>query len=119
MNNQITDLTKDEWIWIIFIALSILNIIGDEHEKSYLTNHKQNEEEKAKNIFTITVAISLLIYIYILHRNYTSYQNNKQNIENDYPTKVRLFGNLLVVIGVICLLYYQIKETNPSNPSII
>ena len=28
-NNILTELTVDEWIWIIFIILSILNIYGD------------------------------------------------------------------------------------------
>ena len=36
MNNQKEkELTIDEWIWIIFIILSIMNILGDELEKKF------------------------------------------------------------------------------------
>ena len=35
-NNELREVTINEWIWIVFVILSLLNIYGDELEKSSL-----------------------------------------------------------------------------------
>ena len=52
---RVTELVIDEWIWVAFIILSVLNISGDELEKKYCINHEENAKSKAKNIFTIII----------------------------------------------------------------
>ena len=41
-NNRLKELQIDEIIWIIFITISIINIIGDEFEKNYCITKSQN-----------------------------------------------------------------------------
>ena len=68
MNDIINDLKIDEFIWIIFITLSILNIIGDKYLIEYYTYNDNNKNKQAKDIFTLSVSITLIIYLYLLYK---------------------------------------------------
>ena len=50
--DRLKELQIDEIIWIIFITISIINIIGDEFEKNYCTTKNSNSLNTSKNIFT-------------------------------------------------------------------
>ena len=59
-NVEIENLKIDEVIWVIFIFLSIINIIGDECKKEYYVNQDKNKEELSK--------ISFLIILLYFHK---------------------------------------------------
>jgi len=116
MNNPRTkELQIDEIIWIFFIIISIINIIGDEFEKDYCKNNNPNSLNTSKNIFTFTLSISLLIYIYILYLRYNKYKKNPDESLN----KKRLFASIIVVIASSINLYCQLKDRQPTNPTIL
>lgn len=115
---KIKELKIDEWIWIIFIILSILNITGDEIEKDYYQTHNPNNKTKSKKIFQLTVLISLIIYIYLANKNYQKYKTTKQQNQDAHLQGIRLFASILIVIASAIVLYVQIKDTTPENPSI-
>ncbi len=121
MNNydQIKELVIDEWIWVIFIILSVLNIFGDEFEKDFYQENDNFKDQNAKNIFTFTVFISFLIYCYILYQRYNKtklfHLQNKDTTICDF----RCLGSILVVIASIIFLCCQLKEKNASNPSLV
>lgn len=118
-NEKIEELKIDEGIWIIFILLSLLNIYGDECEKDYYTYNDFKKDQTAKKIFTFTVFISLIIYIYFAYRNYQTVENLR-NQNKDYSLhKIRLIGSIFVVTGVFLLLYFQIGNSSANNPSTI
>ena len=114
-NTRLKELQIDELIWIIFITISIINIIGDEFEKKYCLTKEQNNLNISKNIFTFTLFASLLIYGYILYTRYKKYQNDINNNLN----KNRLFASILVVVASIINLYCQLKDRQPTNPTIL
>ena len=114
-NTRLKELQIDEIIWIIFITISIINIIGDEFEKNYCTTKNQNSLNKSKNIFTFTLFASLIIYSYILYTRYQKYNNNP----NNFLTKQRLFAAILVVVATIINFYCQLKDRQPTNPTIL
>lgn len=116
--NKYQELVIDEWIWVIFIILSFLNIIGDEIEKHYCLYQEETDKTKSKKIFTFTVFVSFLIYIYLAIKNYQRYQNEKSK---NIPTNllgIKVFASTLVVIASAIFLYTQIEDNNPQNPSI-
>ena len=114
-NTRLKELQIDEIIWIIFITISIINILGDEYEKDYCLNNNQQSLNTSKNIFTFTLFASLLIYLYILFQRYNKYKNNP----NNNLTKERLFASTLVVVASIIFLTCQLKDRQPSNPTIL
>ena len=114
-NTRLKELQIDEIIWIIFITISIINILGDEYEKDYCLNNNQQSLNTSKNIFTFTLFASLLIYLYILFQRYNKYKNNP----NNNLTKERLFASTLVVVASIIFLTCQLKDRQPTNPTIL
>lgn len=119
IDNKIKELKIDEWIWVIFIILSILNIWGDECEKDYYFHQEELKDETAKKIFTFTVFISLCIYLYLLYQRYQKVKMAKILKEDANLCEVRLFGSILVVIATILFLYCQVEEHAATNPSIV
>lgn len=117
-NNKIKELRIDEWIWVIFIILSVLNIFGDECEKDCCINYDANKDSLAKKIFTFTVFVSLLIYCYLAYQRYSRVKLKHQYQQESSLDELRFFGSILVVIASIIFLYYQLETTTPENPSI-
>lgn len=109
MNKEINRLNFEDIIWIIFIILSILNIISNNYQKEYIITNNQESEDKANNISIFVLTILLLIYLYFFLRNYNMY-NNKE-----YPThtdSVKVLGSILFILATICLLYFQIHSND-------
>ena len=111
MNNKIKEIETDELIWIIFIILSIINIYGDElHKKSLTTNNQKSNI--AKQIFLLTAISSLLIYFYFLSNSYKELQNT-DNLELQ---KTKITGIILIIIGNILIIYFNINEKETEPP---
>lgn len=102
-------LTFENYIWVIFIIISILDIYGDELIKKYLRENDQEADRKAKKIFFSIIIVSLIIYLYFLIRNYSDLQTHP----NDDAYQVRLFGSIFIFVGTLCLFYFQMKTANP------
>ena len=111
MNNKIKEIETDELIWIIFIILSIINIYGDELYKKSLTTNNQ-KSNIAKQIFLLTAISSLLIYFYFLSNSYKELQNT-DNLELQ---KTKITGIILIIIGNILIIYFNINEKETEPP---
>ena len=114
MNNRFNSILIDEVIIVIFIVLNIINIYADELEKRYLFSNNVNDLKNANKIVIFTLIITLIIYIYFAYLNYQEYEKQKTNL---YET--RLIGTILVIIGLICLIYFRYKNPEISTLDII
>lgn len=114
MNNKYNSILIDEVIILIFIVLNIINIYADELEKKYLFNGNVKDLKNANDVVIFTLVITLIIYIYFAYLNYKEYKNNETNI---YET--RLIGTILIIIGLICLIYFRYKNPELSTLDII
>ena len=117
-DNLISDLKIDEIIWIIFIFLNIINIVGDECLISYYKDNKLDKNKQAKDIFTFSVFITLNIYIYLLYKRYKVYESNKIKNGDTKICGIRLFGTILVLVATVLFLYCQIEDKKAENPII-
>lgn len=117
-NEKIEELVIDEWIWIVFIILSALNISGDELEKKCYMTNDLTKDEQAKKIFTFTVIVSFFIYLYLAKRNYHHVERLRNNHQDSSLAEVRLLGSILIEIGVFLLLYFQLNSSSSNNPSV-
>lgn len=108
-NDDLKEVKINEWIWIIFVILSLANIYGDELEKNTLNqNHIHNK--KAKNIFLITATIALIIYFYFTVHSYNKLKKTK--MQNTYLQEINFIGNTLVFLGALLLIYFSINNKN-------
>lgn len=118
-DSAIEELKIDEFIWVIFIILSILNIVGDKCLENYYKYNNNDKEKQAKDIFTLSVFVSLIIYLYLLYKRYNVY---KENVINSKETKIcglRLFGTILVVSATIIFFYCQLEDKKAVNPTVV
>lgn len=110
MLDDLDRLNFEDKIWLVFTIISILNIKGTFKEKEYLITNSEYSKRISNNIFLFTLIISFFIYLYFLHRNHLAYIDASSNQKNLY--KVKMLGSILLIIGVICLIYFQTNQTS-------
>lgn len=114
MNEQeelIKRLSFENLIWIVYIAVAIFNIYGDELIKRSIRNNDMAANRQAKKIFLVILSITAIIYLYFLARNYSDLK--KHSTEKAY--RVRFLGSILLLIGILCFLYFQLSITREEN----
>lgn len=117
-NSEIAELNFEKILWGIFIFISALNIYGDNIQQLFLIDHNPSNEEKAKDIFIFTLVISILIYIYFAYRNFNNIKKAKQNNIDITIYNIRFIGSIFIVVGVIMVLYFEVKEETPIGTPI-
>lgn len=116
--SKINELEFEKILWLIFIFIAALNIYGDEIEELFRLNNDETLEQTSKKIFTFTITISLLIYLYFGYRNYIFFKSSATDEERKL-TCIRLAGSILIIIGTLFILYYDIKDQEPiGTPTI-
>ena len=121
MNNRIiNDLTRlkfEDFLLVLFIILSLLNIYGNQSEKNYLKTNNTIYKNKANEIFKFTILITIFIYAYFFIRNYHSYKISRENEKHIFI--IKLLGSSFLIAGAVCLLYFQSKESSFSGSQAI
>ena len=110
IKNEIKNLNIDQGLSGIFILLSIITIIGDEYVKKYYITKDKNSYINAKKLFITALIVSLLIYLYFLKKSKNDYYEKIINNQESFPNLIRLVGSILLVVGLVCLLYFQISD---------
>ena len=110
IKNEINNINIDQSLSGIFIILSIATIIGDEFVKKYYKNKDIRSYKTAKKIFITSLTVTLLIYIYFLRNSKRDYYERIAQNEESFPNLIRLVGSILLVVGISCLLYFQITD---------
>lgn len=109
-SNDILRLNFENFIWIVFITISVLNIIADNDEKKFINANNSVYKTEANNIFELTIFIIFLIYIYFAIRNYNALSNADDSQKSLYS--IKFIGSIFLVVGSICLIYFQKKQAN-------
>ena len=105
--NEIERLNFEDMLWIIFIILSIANIVGNNYQKRYVSSDIQEYEDCANNISIKVLSILIFIYLYFFFRNYNMYSNKDNPSLEDL---IKVIGSFLFVLGTLCLLYFQVNS---------
>lgn len=117
MNNTddyLNRLKLEDYIFIIFIVVSILNIYGNNLLKKTHIYNDNKYKKNADEIFLIVIIVTTILYVYFFKRNYNVYKKTKSN-----KLIIKVIGSFLILVGSICLLIFQISDSNTSlTPSI-
>lgn len=108
--NDTKRLRFEDIIWVVFIVLCIGNIVGNENEIKYINSNNKFYKYNADKIFDMVLTITLFIYIYFLIRNYDAYKKVENSKKELYL--VKLFGSTFVLVGSICLIYFQKNQSS-------
>lgn len=106
--DEIGRLNFEDLLWILFIILSLSNIYGDYEEKEYLKTNNYKYKNISNRIFEITLILTFFIYIYFFTRNYKAYE--KASEEDKQLYSIKLLVSLFLIIGILCLIYFQTNQ---------
>lgn len=110
IEEEINRLNFEDWLFIIVIILTILNIYGDQIQKQYIKTNNKDYLTKSTCIFLFVLIVSSFIYLYFVKRNYNIYKNASPNEKK--VLSIKLLGSVLLYIGILLLIYFQIKDSN-------
>ncbi len=110
IDKELRRLYFENILWVIFACLAFLNIYGDYDEITFLKSNNDSKKREANKIFEITLTITFFIYFYFFTRNYN--QLKRASIEQKRLYTIKLFGSIFLIIGVICLIYFQKKQSS-------
>lgn len=117
--NELKRLNFEDFVWIVFIVLSILDIVADNYQKKYIITDISDFEIKANKLYTLIVFITLFIYLYFFYRNYKAYKKVNIYDKDKKLFEIKLLGSIFFLVGVLCLLYFQINNgSNNDNNNI-
>lgn len=108
MNEEIKRLNFENILWVIFASICIINIVGDNEEIKYIMTNDTNEKKKANKIFEVTIFTTFIIYLYFATRNYYALKKAK----NKELYNIKFIGSLLLIAGILCIFYFQVKQRN-------
>lgn len=109
-NNKLEELSRlriEDYIWVCFIILNILNIVANDKQRKFVISNNSSYESEAREIYLFIIIVTIIVYIYFLNRNYQDYMNNLRK-----PFMVRYVGSIFFMVGILCLLYFQISVKN-------
>ena len=106
--NEINRLNFEDFIWIIFAIISLLNVFGNFNEKEFFKTNNEIFDEKSNLIFKFTLLLALFIYIYFFIRNPKAFI--KASTWEKELFSIKLLGSSLLIAGIICLIYFQFNE---------
>lgn len=112
MNNdkleELARLNFEDYIWVVFIILNILNIIANNKQKEFIIDNNSSSENVAKDIYLFIVVVTIISYIYFIKRNYNDYLEARIDEKKNFL--VRYLGSVFFMVGILCLLYFQLTN---------
>lgn len=111
MNDTVKEIKRlkfEEFLWIIFAIISLLNVYGDKIEEKYVITDQKIYQNQSNKIFEITLMVTLLIYIYFFIRNYKALEKASYCEKRLY--EIKLFGSSLLIAGILLLIYFQTHQ---------
>ena len=105
---EIKRLNFEDILWVIFICLSIMNIVSNNFQKEYVISNEQYYEDRAGNISIFVLTILLLVYLYFFIRNYNMYKN--KGLDATQIDFIKVIGSIFFMLGTLCLLYFQVHS---------
>ena len=99
-NETYKEVRIEDYIWIIYIFLTIFAIVSNYFEKEYLKKHDKKDENIFRTINTEIFIITFIIYLYFA---YVNYKHIKRLDKNSSPKEV-LLANAGLIAAILFLI---------------
>ena len=106
-NGEINRLNFEDILWVIFIFLSIMNIVSNNFQKEYVISKDEYYEDMDNYFSVVVLKILLFVYLYFFIRNYNMYNNKIGTTKVDL---IKVMGSVFFILGTLCLLYFQVNS---------
>lgn len=106
--NELKRLKFEDFIWLTYACLCILNIYSNYNDKEYIITKDYAYKSKSNRIFEFTLTVAFFIYLYFFIRNYRDFRNAPEEKKQEYF--IRALGGAFLVSAAISLIYFQTKQ---------
>ena len=100
MKNRLTQIHNENYIWYIYIFLSIMAIVSNFFEQNFVINHHKKDYNYYHYINLGIFIISLIIYGYFVYLNYQTFLKKQKR-----DSLLNLLASLLIFIGGFLYVY--------------
>lgn len=121
LNETLKCLQIEDYIWVIYIFLSIIAIISDYYERDYFINHTNLSYKKFHFLNLENGIIIFVIYVYFLYLAYTRYkkQHGYVSLKRDILNDISFIANMLFVIAGLCVIIVELFSRDDENINIV
>lgn len=121
LNETLKCLQIEDYIWVIYIFLSIIAIISDYYERDYFINHTNLSCKKFHFLNLENGIIIFVIYVYFLYLAYTRFQKEHGyvSLKKDILNDISFISNMLFVIGGLCVIIVELFSRDDENINIV
>ena len=112
MENTISKLKVEDFIWIIYIFIAIFALISNYYERKYYYFKSVQDRKKYRYINITIFEVAIIIYLYFLYQNI-------QDINNNQYAFLSVFSSVLFVVAGAITLYVEYQHANDEDLGII
>ncbi len=100
-------------IWIVYLILIGLSLVGNYFEKNYFLYNNEYEKNIYRNLNIFIFTVTFIIYVYLFKESYIALidsigSNNRKKFFNE----LNFISSLLIVVSGAIILYIAINDTN-------
>lgn len=108
--NEIKRLEFEDFIAILFIVTSVINIYANTLHVDYLKTNNKDKEKFARDLYLLVSVITIAVYYYFINRNYNFLKTAQEKGLDTRLHFIRLLGSIFFMVGIL-LVFYALVET--------
>ena len=114
LSNKLNEITTEDYIWLIYIAIIILSWYSNSLERKYFLNNDLESKEKYRKIIILIFTILIVVYSYFFSSslNDLTKLTKFDNLEKRKLTELSAIASLLILISGLIFLYIATKDKN-------
>ncbi len=112
IEEQLNELKIEDYIWLLFIFVSIVALISNYYERKYVVTKNKKDFKIYKTINIDLLIISFLVYLYFSLLSYKKYKQTLKtgNIRELFFSKLNLFATSLFLIAGLLNIFIESKS---------
>ena len=121
LKEELKILQIEDYIWILYIFLSVLALLSNAYEKDYDIHHNPHSYRTFHFINLENQIIIFFVYLYFLYRACIrcKKQKGRVSIKKDILNNTSLLTNILFVIAGFTLILIEISSRQENEEMIV
>lgn len=112
LNNKISQLNIEDFIWIIYLLIIIMSYYSNYLERNYYLTNNVNNKDRYRKIMVIIFCILIVVYVYFL-KNSVDDLNNLKPTDSEKKKKLvtlSFLASLFIAVSGFIFLYIALVD---------
>ena len=110
IENEIKRLKFEDFIAVLFIVTSAINIYANTLHIEYLNTNNQEKERIARDLYLLVTIITIAVYYYFINRNYNFLKEAENKGQDTRLHFIRFVGSIFFMVGILLVFYVLVKS---------